>query len=150
MSKKVQGVYRKSRTKGLDKPDPKRRGAAAYELMKQIKSAREWAKWERKGLSDALEDTSSDRKRGIDPRWGSTKTKAGSLTKVNAHRQVQALKQAYENLPEAERVAGSKKMIRAVKKGNTPHSVERQNEVRRRLEKHMSYRKALMKAEESK
>ena len=111
MSKKVTGIYKKSRTKGMGDPDPKRRGAAAYLLLVDIRDSRRYAALTRKSLSAYRRDVKKDKKEG--KHYPSPKTKGlmegFKEDKVDAHRQVQALKQAYNKMPASERAAGQKR-----------------------------------------
>lgn len=106
----VTGSYKKSRTKGMDKPDPKRRGKAAYLLLVDIRDSRRNAERARESLSDYLRDVKKDKKEG--KHYPSPKTKGlmegFKEDKVDAHRQVQALKQAYNKLPATEKAAGQR------------------------------------------
>lgn len=155
MSKKATGTYKKSRTEGMDKPDPKRRGAAAFKLLKEIEAARFDAGFSRKSLKEDVADhkkmkakmkaggRSSESERHF---WASF-PRGSYHRKVDANRQVQALKKAYNNLPESEKDAGRKMMMRDEASHNRParESARRMRAVARADER-LSFKDALAKA----
>ena len=114
----VTGTYKKSRTEEVSKPDPKRRGAAALKLLRDIESARMFAAEGRKGVARSIKRGKSSEKTGspkvdrLVKELDDTRTAASHRRKVNEHRQVQALKQAYEKLPESEKVAARRTLIK--------------------------------------
>jgi len=163
MSKKVTGVYKKSRTKGMDKPGPKRRGAAAFKLLKEIEAARFDARFGRKSLKEEVADhkkmkakmkaggRSSESERHF---WASF-PRGSYHRKVDSNRQVQALKKAYNNLPESEKDAGRKMTMRdeASRKRSFGGDVDRpaRESARRRrafarADERLSYKDSLAKA----
>lgn len=164
MSKKVTGIYKKSRTKGMDKPDPKRRGAAAFKLLKEIEAARFDSKHGRKHLKRSVEENkemkakmkAGGRSSESERHFWATFPRGGYHQKVDANRQVQALKKAYDNLPEPEKDAGRKMTMRdeASRKRSFGGGVDRPGrEHARRMsasasaKERLSFKDALTKAE---
>lgn len=152
MSKKVTGVYKKSRTKGAGDPDPKRRGAAAFNLLKDIDEARRLAKSRRqtlkKDMADHKEAQAFMKEKGItgevSRHYHDAIPRASHHQKVDANRQVQALKKKYDNLSESEKDAGRKTMMRKAKT-KYYHSTDWSRRDRAE-DRAMSHRDALEKA----
>ena len=155
MSKKVTGTYKKSRTEGMDKPDPKRRGAAAFNLLKEIEAARFDAGFSRKSLKEEVDShkkmkarmkaggRSSESERHF---WASF-PRGSYHRKVDANRQVQALKKAYNNLPESEKDAGRKMMMRdEASLAGIERESARRIRAGARADERLSYKDSLAKA----
>lgn len=155
MSKKVTGTYKKSRTKGMGDPDPKRRGAAAFNLLKDIDEARRLARRRRqvlkKDMADHKEAQAFMKKEGItdeeNRHYYDMIPRASYHQKVDANRQVQALKKKYDSLSEPEKEAGRKMMMRKAK-GKYYHSTDwsRRHRAEERAMDRLSRRDAQEKA----